>query len=396
MQGRRLDRLPRGSHESRRVLRSLKSLAFLVLAVAAMTDGARAQIITVDVDPWLADYLLEAVCSGEEIDEARLRSSPLARAQVEHHTSFSRARNMDALLDGLRAASRCEVPENDVFRFRAVVEDKAAFEATVDFLRSRASEIEAHVRESVLPYVPQDLRYSGNIALSIVGNPCGGFASGDYVFLALNCLRGNHEQEYSAIKVVSAHELFHALQERFFWPDSTALEDVTTLDDAFALFFHWLMWEGTAEFVSDSRNIDGSGVLAETLSGFADHGYGHIPLYTEFLGYAADMLAAGDDYQHRLKNLYSLGFAGTGRQVFYYAGAAMAGHLERTWGRGTLICIFHLPPEQFVRAYHAAASQSSGQEALPLGDTVTAAANRLSNERDAALRFEGCRNEGSP
>lgn len=373
--------------------RAAKAFAGLLLGAAAMNAAASAQDINVSVDSSLADHLLDIVCSDNDIDEAYLRASPLMQAQIKHHTSLSSARNLDALLKGLEAASKCEVPEDDVFRLGAIVKNKEKFEATVEFLKARAPEIERFVVESLSPFAPEDLAFSGDVVLSIVGNPCGGFASEEYFFLALNCLTAGPEEEYSAIKAVSAHEVFHALQNEFFYPRSKEFEEIASLDDSLEHLFRWLMFEGTAEYAVDSRQIEGAGALTEFLTGFAENGYQQIPLYTEFFSYTAEILTAGegvDDYKERLRNIYKLGFSGAGRQVFYYAGAAMARHLDETHGREALTCIFRLPPEQFVRAYHAAALQSPGEETVPLGQTLMEAAERISSRREADLRFERC------
>lgn len=373
-----------------RAKRLRTTLVGLVLAFTAVNAAASAPSIRINVDSSLADYLLDTVCSGNEVDAAYLRSSPLVQAQIKHHTSLSPTRNFEALRAGLEAAARCEIPENDVYRFGPIVENKARFQATVAFLKERAPQIEAFVTASLQPFTPPDLQYSGSIVLSVIGNPCGGFAADGYFYLALNCLTAGHEGEYSAIQVVSAHETFHALQHAFFWGAGTELERIDSREAAIEQLFRWLMREGTAEYVADSRQIKGSGALTGFLTGFSRNGYAQIPLYLDFLGYAAEILSAGEDYAARLENVYKLGFSGAGRQVFYYVGAAMAAHLDRVHGREALICIFRLPPEQFVRAYHAAALESPDGEARPLGTTVTAAADRISRTRDTALRFERC------
>src|SRR5690606_25086102 len=115
------------------------------------------------------------------------------------------------------------------------------------------------------PYAPADLDYSGSLVLAIVGNPCGGFASGGDFFLALSCLRGNYKTELHAAKSVAAHETYHAIQNRFFWPSKLRIEEVKTRDDAFDQLFSFLLSEGTAEYVMDSRRIEGSGALTDYL-----------------------------------------------------------------------------------------------------------------------------------
>ena len=99
------------------------------------------------------------MCSGNEVDAAYLRSSPLVQAQIKHHTSLSPTRNFEALRAGLEAAARCEIPENDVYRFGPIVENKARFQATVAFLKDRAPQIEAQA-ELVATSDPAAARYT--------------------------------------------------------------------------------------------------------------------------------------------------------------------------------------------------------------------------------------------
>lgn len=370
---------------------AMKWLAGFVFGTALLGAAANAQPLEVRVDASLAHRILGIVCSGEPVDRDWFRASPVVGAQIEHHTELSSTRDLDALLRGLEAASRCEVPEDDPFRFGPVVRNKAGFEQAVAFLERHASDIEEFVVRSVTPFVPADLEWSGSIVLSIVGNPCGGFGTKGRFFLALNCLVAHPESDYSAVRVVSAHEVYHALQDAFFHPRDGEFDDVASFEAALSQLFWWLETEGTAEYVGDSRQIEGSGVLSGFLGGFARDGYGRIPLYLRFLGYAADILAAADDYRERVRDVYELGFSGTGRQVFYYAGAAMTAHLDRTYGREALVCILGLPSEEFVLAYQATALESPGEDSVPLGRTLVQGAERLRDSRPpGSATFHAC------
>jgi hypothetical protein len=206
----------------------------------------------------------------------------------------------------------------------------------------------------------------------------------------VNCLTTDYEGEYLAVKVVSAHEVFHALQHEFFFPGESGFDKIRSRDDALVYLFRWLLGEGTAEYVADSRQVKGSGRLTELLAGFAENGYRQIPLYTDFFSYTAEILSTGDDFRERLRTIYELGFSGSNRQIFYYTGAAMAAHLDRTYGRDALVCIVRLPPEQFLRAYQAAALKTPGRTAVPLGETVLEAANRIARRRGKHVGFESC------
>lgn len=366
-------------------------IAGLAAAIGAFGGCAQAQSISLTVDSSYADYLLEMVCSNAEIDEARLRSWPVVQRQVKHHSNLSSRRDFDAFVEGLAAAAKCETLEDDVYQFAPLVENKEEFVAIVAFFKSRSEEIEQFVVDSVAPYVPEHLDYSGDLVLSIVGNSCGGFSMDGAFYLALACLVESPGHEFETAKVISAHETYHALQYAFFHPFEEDIARVRTLDDAFDYHFMNLLLEGTAEYVADSRQIEGSGVLTDIIKRFASNGYRRMPFHMRLFSYSAELLKGeGDALMRRLKDVYQLGYAGDNRQVFYFVGANMAGHIERVFGRRALVCVLALPPEQFVRAYDAAAARAPGEETPPLGEAMAEAAGRLNSGRHGAARFESC------
>lgn len=366
-------------------------VAGMAALAAAFGASAQAQSIRLKVDSSYADYLVAAVCSNEAIDEARLRSWPVVQRQIKHHSNLSPERSFDAFLEGLSAAAKCETVENDVYQFTALVENRDKFAATVAFFKSKSKEIEEFVVDSVTPYVPEDLEYSGDLVLSIVGNSCGGFSMDGAFYLALACLVDSPGHEFETAKVISAHETYHALQYAFFHPFEEDIDRVKTLDDAFDYHFMSLVAEGTAEYVADSRQVEGSGNLTDILKGFAANGYRQMPFHMRLFDYSAEILkGGGDTLMRRLKDVYQLGYAGSNRQIFYFVGANMSGHIENVFGRPALVCILALPPEQFVRAYDAAAARAPGEETPALGEAMMDAAARLDARRAGAERFETC------
>lgn len=381
--------MKQATEQVRMSIRALAAFAGAVLAGLTATPFAQAQSVKITFDASFAERLLGAVCSGEPVDEAYFRAAPAVQGLIRVTSNARPERNMDAFMAGLETAANCETPKKDYFRFGAVVQDKAGFAETVAFFKDHADEIAAFVSDGLAPHTPADLDYSGNLVLAIVGNPCGGFADGRDFYLALSCLRENYESELHAAKSVAAHETYHAIQHEFFHPAVHRFEDVKTKGDAFDMLFSYLLQEGTAEYVADSRRIEGSGTLTDYLKGFAANGYAQLAFHMRLLDYAAEAIAAArgqDDLIRRLKDAVQLGFSGDNRQIFYYVGAAMAARVDSAYGRAPYLCILRLPPEQFVRAFQAAA----GGDAPPLGPAVLKAAGRLSRARAENLRYEAC------
>jgi hypothetical protein len=361
-------------------------MACLALAGLSATIQAQAGTINLTIDSSLADYVLEVSCSGETVDEQRLRNSEVLQAQIKHHTGLSPRHTMDAYIEGLQAASRCEVLEEDLFRFRFAVEEKESMSRAIDFLKAREDEMVGFVIEKTAPYFPADKQFSGAIVLSAAGQSCGGFSMDGAFFIDLPCVAEAVEEEYMAIKVLSAHETYHALQYAFFAPFNEDMQRVDSPESALNYLFLNLLLEGTAEFVADSRVITGDSRLAGLLGGFAKKGYRRVNFNLRMVGYAAEVLAEKGDSQRRMRDMYSVGFSGNTGQQFYYVGAVMAEKIETAFGREALVCIIALSPEQFVLAYDAA-SLKGDAEATPIGAGAVNASRLLA---EGKVSWESC------
>jgi hypothetical protein len=359
---------------------------FFLAAVTAFTAPAQAGAIDLSIDSSLADYVLEVSCSGEPVDEQRLRASKVLQAQIKHHSGLNRRYSMDAYIEGLQAASRCEVPEDDIFRFRYAVEEKETLARAIAFLKAHEDELVGYVVGKTAPYFPADQQFSGAVVLSAAGQSCGGFSMDGAFFIDVPCVAGAIEDEFMAIKVLSAHETYHALQYAFFAPFNEDMEIVDSPAAAQDYLFMSLLTEGTAEFVADSREVTGEGVLATLFSKFAAKGYRRVDTNLRMVAYAAEVLGQEGDSNRRLRDMYALGFMGDTGQPFYYVGAVMAEKIEAAFGRGALLCIMALSPEQFVLSYDAAVAKA-GVEATPIGAGAVRAARKLGAGK---ISWEGC------
>ncbi len=353
-----------------------RTLTGCLIITGLTVQPAQAGNIDLSIDSSLADYVLEVSCSGEPIDVERLRTSKVLQAQIKHHSGLNKKFTMDAYIEGLQAASRCETLEPDLFRFRYAVNEKEGLAQAVAFLKSHQAELVDFVVGKTAPYFPSDRGYKGEIVLSAAGMSCGGFSMDGAFFIDVPCVAGNVEDEFAAIKILSAHETYHALQYAFFSPFNEDMQVVDTPAAAQHYLFMSLLVEGTAEYVADSREVTGEGSLARLFRDFAAKGYPLVNFNLRMVGYAAEVLGHPDDSNNRVHDMYKLGFLGNTGQEFYYVGAVMAQKIEAAFGREALVCIIAQTPEQFVLAYDAAASKP-GTDAAPIGPGAIRAAQEL-------------------
>ena len=369
-----------------RLTRSILIKSMFILAAGLFTPTVQAGTIELSIDSSLADYVLEISCSNNPVDEQRLRDSDVLQAQIKHHSGLNPRYTMDSYIEGLKAAARCEVLEDDLFRFRYAVQEKDELARAIAFLKAHEDELVGFVVEKTAPYFPIDKQFEGAIVLSAAGQSCGGFSMDGAFFIDVPCVADAIEEELTAIKVLSAHETYHALQYEFFAPFSEDMSLVDSPATAQNYLFLNLLLEGTAEFVADSREVTGESRLAGLLSEFAAKGYRKVNFNLRMLGYAAEVLAREGDSQRRIRDMYSVGFSGGTGQEFYYVGAVMAEKIETALGREALVCIIALSPEQFVLAYDAVAGKD-GVEATPIGAGAVQAARELAAGEDS---WRGC------
>jgi hypothetical protein len=348
---------------------------------------AHAGNVRITVDTSLADYVLEFACSGEAIDEERLRNSPLLEAQIKHHAGNSDLFSMDGFIEAAEAAAACEVLDRDLYRFRYVVEDREQVAAAVAYVKEHEAELSAFVVDKLAPYFPADKAYAGEIVLVAASWSCGGFSMDGLFFIDIPCVAGAIEDEFEALKILAAHETYHALQYEFFAPFDEDMSSIDTPEEAQAYLFMNLLLEGTAEFVADSRDVPGEGDLASILRRFAKQGYLRLGTHFRWLDYASEILAIDADSNRRIRDVYDFGFSGGTGQKFYYVGATMARTIEAAFGREPLVCILSLSPEQFVLAYDAALDGAGDEDDHALGASTVEAARQLGEEKDS---FANC------
>lgn len=358
------------------------------LLLAGLSITAQAGNISLSIDTSLADYVLQVSCSGQSIDQEQLRASRVLQAQIKHHSGLKEKYTMDAYIEGLEAASRCETLEDDMFRFRYAVNEKEQLANAIAFLKSHEAELVDYVIGKTAPYFPADKPFSGEIVLSAAGLSCGGFSMDGAFFIDIPCVAAEIEEEFAALKVLSAHETYHAMQYAFFAPFNEDMDIVDSPAAAQGYFFMSLLTEGTAEFVADSREATGDSRFARMFVETATKGHRRVNTNLRMVGYAAEVLGRTDDSNQRIKDMYSLGFGGDRGQEFYYVGAVMAEKIQAAFGRKALVCIIALTPEQFVLAYDAAASKAgTGTDAGAIGTGALRAAQQLGAGR---ISWRGC------
>lgn len=365
--------------------------AWLLAAAGALAKDAAHVGITMDTK--LAERLLAVACSGEDVDEDEFRASDILKAQIAHHSGFGKQFTMDNFIAGLKEASRCKAPNPDPFRFAAIVERRAEMEHALGVLTDRQEEIAAEVSRMLTPYVPAGVDFSGGVVIAAASFSCGGFARDAYFFIDLQCIAAEIEEEIDAVKYLSAHETYHAIQSRFVPPPvQPDIEKIANADEALGYIFHELVTEGTASYVADFRKAEGNGSYAKFSRNAALSNYRRLRLNFLLFDYLTESLSIGTGSpSQRAKDVEELGFGGRFDELFYYVGEQMAAEVDADFGPSALVCVLQLPAGNFLLAYERAYEKGERlPDSYPLRPATYDAARALAAKQGGTASLDAC------
>lgn len=368
----------------------------LLLATAACATPANAQQarVSIQFDTSLADRSLALACSGQAVDEAAIRNSPLVQTQVRHNSALKPTATMDAYVAAMRALSACQAPADDPFNVAQILADRDGFRGKIGALTARRDELSARVASMLAPYMPPGPRYTGNVVLAVPYFSCGGFSLDQYFFIDIACMNPGLEGDFDGVRLLIAHETFHAIQAQRYFHVIDEPNEVTDRATALEFMFGSLLWEGMAEHVAPTSELigtTGGGRLTDIFRRFVQDNSNHMRSNFTSTSLLIEYVADGDDAdaQRRANAAYFMGFSGTYEQFSYYVGDRMAKDIEAAWGREALVCVTQLPPEQFVLAHDAVVHDVP--DARKLSAATVAAAQWLASTRHGTGTFERCR-----
>lgn len=368
----------------------MRSLAAALAAAMIYSQAALAEV-AITIDTSLADQTLALMCTGQPVDEAAVRASPVVQAQVQHNSGLRDTATMDAYVAALRAASACQPPTPDPFRVGDVIANAAAYRAKVDALKARQDQLAVAVAERIQRYLPEGMDYRGDVVLAVPYFSCGGFSARGRFFIDVRCLAEDLDSEGEALTMLVAHETYHAIQNDLFFDEEVGAD--TTTHGALEGLFMPLLWEGTAAYVGRSGGAlptDGGGPMTQLNRRFASENTQRLRTNFALMTILFENVRRAEEPEPAMRMARSIGFSGgTYQEMGYFVGAQMAGDIEAAWGRAALVCVMRLPGEQFVLAHDVVAGASA--EMLRLGPAAIEAARYVARRRGGQHGFQQCR-----
>jgi hypothetical protein len=299
---------------------------------------------------------------------------------------------MDAYVAALRAASACAAPDPDPFAVARVIDERERLRGKVDSIVARSDELSRSVAERLTPDLPSDYDFTGSVVLAVPYFSCGGFSMAGQFFIDVRCLSEDMDSDWEGLALLVAHEIFHVIQERLFWPSPDPNARIGTRADAFALLYAELLMEGSAELVAHTSSLpdSGGGPYTRLSRSFYEANARRMPQNFALTSALLERIAASrGEFDAAARLADSVLFAGEYEEIGYYVGAQMLADIDRTWGRAALTCIMRLPPEQLVLAHDAVASKA-GSELLRLDAEVVRPAEELARTPGRKGRYQDC------
>jgi hypothetical protein len=364
----------------------------LIALLVSQSDPSTAVEVQVSVDAALAQRTLSLVCTGHDVDQAAIHASPLVQAQIDHNSGLRPAATMDAYVAALRAASACKAPAPDPFAVGRVIAESERFRRKVEAMVAHGDQLSESVARHLTPYLPPDYEFTGSVVLAVPYFSCGGFSAAGLFFIDIACLSDDIDSDWDGLALLVAHEIFHVIQERLFWPAPDGKAKIARRADAFAFLYAELLLEGSAELVAPASSLpaSGGGPYTRLSRSFYDANARRMPQNFALMSALLDRVAAARaDYDAAAKLADSVLFAGEYEQIGYYVGAQMLTEVDRAWGRATLNCIMRLPPEQLVLAHDAVASKAGGAM-LRLDAGAVREARNLARVQGRHGRYQEC------
>jgi hypothetical protein len=375
-----------------KVFKSARQLRIMQAALSflALTAASAEAEVAVRLDTSLADYALALTCSNQPVDEALVRASPLVQAQIRHNARLRDTATMDNYIAALRALSACQAPTPDPFAVSDIISNPDAYRRKVEALRQQQDDLAEVVAAHLARYMPDGDDYRGEIVLAVPYYSCGGFADQGRFFIDIRCLDEDIDVDFAALTALVAHETYHAIQARYFFPVGN-YEDIRTRNDALTLVLGELLHEGSATHVASQSALPASdgGLLTRINRRFRQDNAQRMGANFALMTMLIEQVARTQDFRAAAESVSQIAFSGgTFQEMGYFVGARMAHDIEAAWGVPALVCVMRLPPEQFALAHDAVAEAGGAQERL--GPRAISAARDLARNRRSSGSFRAC------
>ena len=361
----------------------LRNVLRLIVLLSLLVSGQQARAIAVSINTDSARAVLLALQNPSLSHDEALKIAGMYGNQgmIQKMNEFHVPATTESLADALVAAAhnvKVTVPNETIFLLDMVKPKVPELLKLVLQIAADPQAFQGSIKQRIGLFAPpdMDIKLQGYIVAAGDG---GGYAFGTTDFY----LNVGIIDDFPAAKIVTTHEMYHAVQGAF-----TKDREIASLDDAHVQghtqkacvdtehLFSSLYREGSATYVEDisllpqSHSVSSTRALADLNDGLA-----HVHNSATLLELSVDGLRATDAVS--FDDVYDVGFFGHG--VLYDVGYVMAKAIAEDDGPQGLASYLKQPSYKFVSHYTQLPKYGMDKDHPILGPNTIAAANQLAS-----------------
>jgi len=359
----------------------LRNVLGLIALLSLLVCGQQARAITVSVNTDSARSVLLALQNPSLSHDEALRIAGMYGNQgmIRKMNEFHVPATTESLAEALVAAAhnvKVTEPNETIFLLDMVKPKVPDLLKLIQQIDADPQGFQGSIKQRIGLFAPAnvDIKLQGYIVAAGDG---GGYAFGGTDFY----LNIGIVDDFLAAKIITTHEMYHAVQGAF-----AKDREIALLDDAHAQghtqktcadtehLFSSLYREGSATYVEDisllpaSHSVSSTRALTDLNDGFA-----HIHNTATLLELSVDGLRAADAVS--FDDVYDVDFFGHG--VLYSLGYVMAKAIAEDDGQQGLAAYLKQPSYKFVLHYTQLPKYGTDKGHPKLGPNTIAAANQL-------------------
>ncbi len=329
------------------------------LASGALLGQTKAKI-SIDFNYDQVGKFLEIFEKGEmtEADFDQLMSLHASQAYAKKLSTFFDNVDDNSYRTSLDAALAKNPLKNDPYMLYRVVPELETIRSFLEEIKQAEDQISTKAASMIASFTPDSVDFQATVYL-VVGITGGGWTFDDEpnaFYVDIRSLKG----DMNGLIYLSAHELYHLVQDRFFTQNSSGLNVERLLSQTIR--------EGSASYMADFSKAESKGDYTE----FNQNIYkvNSRRIQSNFDWFDTVLFRLANDGSVEWESMYQLGLTGQYDSPLYFVGYEMMSVLDANLGREQFLELLGSAPMEVFRAYIDLVENSNNRD-LPAFSGVT-------------------------
>ncbi len=294
-----------------------------------------------------------------DVDFSELMELHASKAYARKLSTFFDGVNHDSYQSSLQSALMRDPKKDDQYMLNRVLPELPTIKAFLEEIRKSEDDISSKAATMISGFTPDSIDFHATVYL-VVGITGGGWTfddEDDAFYVDIRSMKGDLE----GMIYLSAHELYHLVQDRFFaqLPPESNVERLLSQT----------IKEGSASYVADFSKAESTGDYTQFNQDI--HKVNSRRVQSNFDWFETVLFRLVNDDSADWDTIYQLGLTGQYDSPLYFVGYEMISTLDKHLGRKQLLMLLALPSREIFKRYiDQMDREDSEQTDLPtLGNT---------------------------